>query len=111
MPRRGDRLTVLSAFTGLGGLDLGLEAAGFEHVGCIEKDEIARRSLKKNRGDCWHLLEPGDISVLAETLTPRKLGLTKGELSVLAGGPPCQPFSKAAQWSASARTGLEDVRS
>jgi DNA (cytosine-5)-methyltransferase 1 len=30
---------------------------------------------------------------------------------VLAGGPPCQPFSKAAQWSALARTGLEDVRS
>jgi len=111
MPRRGDRLTVLSAFTGLGGLDLGLEAAGFEHVGCIEKDETARRSLKQNRGDSWHLLEPSDISLLARSLTPEQLGLEPRELSLLAGGPPCQPFSKAAQWSASARTGLEDVRS
>jgi DNA (cytosine-5)-methyltransferase 1 len=111
MTQRGDRLTVLSAFTGLGGLDLGLEAAGFEHVGCIEKDETARRSLKQNRGDSWHLLEPADISLLAGTLTPEEVGLKPRELSVLAGGPPCQPFSKAAQWSASARTGLEDARS
>ncbi|HLX89896.1 MAG TPA: DNA cytosine methyltransferase [Acidimicrobiales bacterium] len=111
MPREADRLTALSAFTGLGGLDLGLEAAGFHHVGCIEKDDTARRSLKQNRGESWPLLEPGDISVLARTLTPGQLGLKQGELSVLAGGPPCQPFSKAAQWSASARTGLEDVRS
>jgi DNA (cytosine-5)-methyltransferase 1 len=56
-------------------------------------------------------LEPGDISVLAQTLAPEQVGLKPKELSVLAGGPPCQPFSKAAQWSASARTGLEDVRS
>lgn len=111
MPKSGDRLTALSAFTGLGGLDLGLEAAGFEHVGCIEKDETARLSLKQNRGDSWPLLEPADISVLAHSLTPAQLGLKQRELSVLAGGPPCQPFSKAAQWSASARTGLEDVRS
>lgn len=111
MPPRGDRLTALSAFTGLGGLDLGLEAAGFEHVGCIEKDETARLSLKQNRGDSWPLLEPTDISVLAQSLTPAQLGLKRRELSVLAGGPPCQPFSKAAQWSASARTGLEDIRS
>jgi DNA (cytosine-5)-methyltransferase 1 len=109
--RRGDRLTVLSAFTGLGGLDLGLEAAGFHHVGCIEKDQTARLSLKQNRGDSWPLLEPRDIGVLAQTLIPRQLGLRQRELSVLAGGPPCQPFSKAAQWSASARTGLEDMRS
>lgn len=111
MPGHAERLTALSAFTGLGGLDLGLEAAGFEHVGCIEKDETARRSLKQNRGDSWPLLEPGDVSVLARTLTPEQFGLQRRELSILAGGPPCQPFSKAAQWSASARTGLEDVRS
>lgn len=107
----GDRLTVLSAFTGLGGLDLGLEAAGFEHVGCIEKDDTARRSLKANRGTDWPLLDPSDVTLLARSLTPSELGLQSRELSVLAGGPPCQPFSKAAQWSASARTGLEDVRS
>jgi len=104
-------LTVLSAFSGLGGLDLGLEAAGFSHMGCIEHDEWAQRSLKANRGDEWPLLDPGDITVLASRLRPSTLSLKRRELGLLAGGPPCQPFSKAAQWSAAARVGLDDVRS
>ena len=104
-------MTVLSAFSGLGGLDLGLEAASFIHVGCIEYDEWARRSLKANRGDEWPLLDPGDISVLAPRMRPSTLGLKQRDLGLLAGGPPCQPFSKAAQWSAAARVGLDDVRS
>lgn len=101
----------LSVFSGLGGLDLGLEAAGYEHVGLVERDEDARRSLKRNRGDSWDLLEPGDVSALVDSLAPEDLGLKRRELAILAGGPPCQPFSKAAQWSASARAGLDDVRS
>jgi DNA (cytosine-5)-methyltransferase 1 len=102
---------VLSAFSGLGGLDLGLEAAGFEHIGCVENDESARRSLKLNRQADWALLDPGDISLLATSLKPSDVGVEPRQLSVLAGGPPCQPFSKAAQWSDSARKGLADVRS
>ena len=104
-------MTVLSAFSGLGGLDLGLEAAGFRHVGCIEQDDIARRSLKANRSDDWLLLDPGDITLLAKTLDPSMLGIKRRELGLLAGGPPCQPFSKAAQWSTAARVGLRDTRS
>jgi DNA (cytosine-5)-methyltransferase 1 len=104
------RLTVLSAFSGLGGLDLGLEAAGFEHVGCIEVDDTAQRSIKANRS-IWKLLEPGDIATVAASLKPAELGLDQGELTLLAGGPPCQPFSKAAQWSKTARNGMNDDRS
>jgi DNA (cytosine-5)-methyltransferase 1 len=104
-------VTVLSAFSGLGGLDLGLEAAGFSHMGCIEHDEWARRSIKANRGDEWRLLDPSDITILANRLRPSTLGIKRRELGLLAGGPPCQPFSKAAQWSAAARVGLDDVRS
>lgn len=59
----------------------------------------------------WRLLDPGDISLLARSLNPEQLGLVRRDLSVLAGGPPCQPFSKAAQWSAAARVGLNDARS
>lgn len=101
--------TVLSTFTGAGGLDLGLERARFRVVGCIEIDDLARESVRRNRPR-WVLLEPGDIRKVAGALTPNALGLRRRELGLLAGGPPCQPFSKAAQWSKNGRSGLADGR-
>jgi site-specific DNA-cytosine methylase len=68
-------------------MDLGLEAAGFRHLGCIELDETARNSLKANRDGVWKLLEPGDISLLGRELQPSDLGLTQGDLGVLAVSP------------------------
>lgn len=106
----GPELTCLSAFSGLGGMDLGLEAAGFRHVGLIEWDECARRSLKANRSGVWPLLEPGDIEAVASELRPQDLDLRVGELDLLVGAPPCQPYSKAAQWTRGSRQGLGDRR-
>lgn len=108
-PRRRAKPTVLSAFTGAGGLDLGLRKAGFRNVGCIERDEQARQTIKAN--NLGPLLSPGDIVEVAKSLTPKALGLRVRELSVLTGAPPCQPFSKAAQWAHSGRAGLKDERS
>lgn len=104
------RPTVLSAFTGAGGLDLGLECAGFETIGVIERDRVARETIQLNRPG-WRILEPYDLLQLAPLLTPEALGLSRGELDILAGGPPCQPFSKAAQWTMRAMAGLRDPRS
>ena len=104
------RPTYLSLFSGIGGLDLGLESAGFQLVGSVEADEVARRSLKANRGDGWYQIPPHDIRALAQTLEPADLGLEIGDLDLIAGAPPCQPFSKAAQWSQTSRTGLNDDR-
>ena len=39
----------LSAFAGCGGLDLGLESAGFRVVATIENDPTARATLRLNR--------------------------------------------------------------
>lgn len=104
-----DTLTVLSAFSGVGGLDLGLEAAGFEMLGCIENDPIARRSLELNRKDWW-VLDPPDIEGVAATLRPPDLGLARGQLTLLCGAPPCQPYSKAAMWKDEAWVGFADDR-
>ena len=104
------RLLCLSAFSGIGGLDLGLERAGFTIVGGIENDAAARHSLSFNRPRLRYL-EPHDINEVARNLLPRDLGIEEGELALLAAGPPCQPFSKAAQWSATGARGLRDVRS
>jgi DNA (cytosine-5)-methyltransferase 1 len=101
--------SALSAFSGLGGLDLGLERAGFDVVGCIESDPIARRSLKANR-DTWQILDMADIEHAARSLRPRHLGLSPGELTLLAGAPPCQPYSKAAMWSVESWNGFNDPR-
>ena len=103
------RPTLLSTFTGAGGLDLGLERAGFEVLGCIEIDAIARETLGANR-PAWRILEPHNITELASELRPRDLGLRPGQLALLAGGPPCQPYSKAAQWSPNGRSGTRDPR-
>jgi DNA (cytosine-5)-methyltransferase 1 len=101
--------TLLSAFTGAGGLDLGFEAAGFEVIGCIERDSPSLRTLGENRPS-WRLLEPRDIVSVALTLKPKDLGISPGDLAILTAGPPCQPFSKAAQWSTNGRSGLDDPR-
>ena len=101
--------TLLSAFTGAGGLDLGLEAAGFTPVACIERDATAVATLKRNRPD-WTVSEPEDIEDALVRLTPNAVGLRRLQLDLLAGGPPCQPSSKAAQWAHSSRRGLDDPR-
>lgn len=101
--------TLLSAFSGLGGLDLGFKRAGFRIVGSIEFDPIARASLLAN----WprhRLIQPHDVTLVAKKLKPVDVGLRRKELDVLAGGPPCQPFSKAAQWSHKAMRGMRDPR-
>lgn len=90
---------VVSCFTGCGGMDLGLEAVGFEHVAAFEHNEIFCKTLRKNR-PAWNVFGPpyhsGDVSKfeeIAEALAP----LVKRPFDgVFVGGPPCQPFSIAA---------------
>lgn len=101
--------TVLSLFTGAGGLDLGLEVAGFEPMLCVEVDEDSRATLKKNRPG-WRLADPGDIHLLEPNEVLRQAGIKSGELQLLAGGPPCQPFSKSAYWSNGSGSRLQDPR-
>ncbi|MFG2044001.1 DNA cytosine methyltransferase [Dactylosporangium sp. NPDC048998] len=101
--------SVLSLFTGAGGLDLGLEVAGFDTVACLEIDPVCADTLRENRPS-WKQLDSGDVTVAAEMVRPMDLGLKVGQLDLIAGGPPCQPFSIAAQWANSGRRGMDDDR-
>ena len=102
-------MKVLSLFTGAGGLDLGLERAGFEIAGCVEADADCRGTLRINRPE-WSLLEPGDIHAHRPSDILSAFGLSTEEPTLLAGGPPCQPFSKSGQWRHGEALRMSDPR-
>ncbi|ABA87679.1 DNA cytosine C5-methyltransferase, M.Sac I family [Syntrophotalea carbinolica DSM 2380] len=101
-------LKTISLYTGAGGLDLGLEAAGFETTVAVEIDKWACQTLCHNRPN-WNPIEEDIHNVSCATLSEIG-GFNSGEASLLIGGPPCQPFSKAAYWVKGDTKRLDDPR-
>jgi DNA (cytosine-5)-methyltransferase 1 len=99
------RPTLVSLFTGIGGLDVGLERAGFEVVAAVEHNKAAREVLSRLRPE-WPLLSEPDACALTEADWLEHLGRTGVDL--LAGGPPCQPFSHAASWARPASAFIDE---
>jgi DNA (cytosine-5)-methyltransferase 1 len=73
-------------FTGAGGLALGTAAAGFRHLALIERDARACQTLRLNHRRYFRDAEifEGDI---------REYDYRWEGVDLVAGGPPCQPFS------------------
>lgn len=94
MPRRKIKNAVISLFTGAGGMDLGLEEAGFNTAVCVEFNPIFRETIKKNKPE-WRPIDEfnGDITKISTKLILEKAGLKVGEAALVVGGAPCQPFS------------------
>ena len=99
---------VISLFTGVGGLDFGFEAAGFETAVAVEIDATACKTLRLNRR--WPILE-GDIHDFASKTILKAANLKVGEADILIGGPPCQPFSRSSYWLNGDALRLDDPRS
>lgn len=93
----------IELFAGAGGLALGLEQAGFEHIGLVEFNKAAADTLKINRPN-WNVLCE-DVELVASRDLEKEFNIKKGQLDLLSGGAPCQSFSYAGK-----RLGLEDVR-
>jgi len=93
----------IELFAGAGGLALGLEQAGFEHIGLIEFEVNAANTLKTNRPE-WNVLCE-DVEKVAARDLEKEFNVNKYELDLLSGGAPCQSFSYAGK-----RLGLDDVR-
>ncbi len=93
----------IELFAGAGGLALGLEQAGFEHVGLIEFDKSAANTLIFNRPQ-WNVLCE-DIALVSQRNLEKEFNILRGQLDLLSGGAPCQSFSYAGK-----RLGLQDIR-
>lgn len=96
-------LTSIELFAGAGGLALGLEQAGFNHIGLVEIDKSAVDTLRYNRPK-WNVLCE-DVEIVASRDLEKEFNIKKYDLDLLSGGAPCQSFSYAGK-----RLGLEDVR-
>ena len=92
-----DVFNTVELFAGGGGLALGLEKAGFNHILINEIDKNSCQTLKNNRPN-WNVIEK-DI----KNINWKDYNLKN--ISLVSGGFPCQAFSHSGL-----RLGLEDTR-
>ena len=104
----------LSVFSGAGGLDAGLEDAGWRCRYATDFDKLAVSTLEMNRGVRLPsgrkalqetFIEHADIRNLSARDIASKAGFRKGSVPLMAGGPPCQSWSSAGH-----QQGLNDPR-
>jgi len=97
IPGGTDRREVWSFFSGAMGLDLGLEAAGLAATLANEIDPVYSRTIRANRPNL-DLLECDVSGLTGDGL--RNERRFDGEVFLMAGGPPCQPFSSGGRRAA-----------
>lgn len=115
--------SAISLFSGAGGLDLGIEAAGFRTVSAVEWDEDAADTMEKNaptyfpelrevvRADLYPLVTGSGGGVTTRDIL--RAGGLRGSArpDLLVGGPPCVAFSKSGFWLDWKRDGVDPAAS
>ena len=84
-------LKIIDVFAGEGGLSEGLTEAGFHSLFASEIVPVYAQTYKKNHP--FSLVKTADIRSLNPDQIRDELGIERGELDLIAGGPPCQGFS------------------
>lgn len=84
-------MRAVELFAGAGGLGMGITLAGFESLAVVEWDKWACDTVRENQRRGFPLvrewpLHEGDVRAIDWSSVPK-------DIDLLAGGPPCQPFS------------------
>ncbi|NLB19153.1 MAG: DNA cytosine methyltransferase, partial [Syntrophomonadaceae bacterium] len=86
--------TCIDAFCGAGGLSLGLQQAGYDIVLSFDNDPKCIETHDLNVGTFFrHKAYLDSIESIINRNLLKVANLNKGDLFLLAGGPPCQGFS------------------
>lgn len=90
------QLTAISLFSGAGGMDIGVQQAGFNILSCLELDKNCCETLRENisRQGRNTVVYEGDIKQFTPEQILDDLDYKPGEVDLLFGGPPCQAFSQ-----------------
>lgn len=78
-------------FAGAGGLALGVELAGFESAKIVEWDRWACDTMRENKAKGYPLV--ADWNVVESDVRAVDWSSITEPIDLVAGGPPCQPFS------------------
>jgi DNA (cytosine-5)-methyltransferase 1 len=84
--------TAIDLFCGCGGISLGLEMAGFSVLAGIDIEKKYLKTFIHNFPHARAICD--DLRKIEADNLLSSLGLKRGELDLLVGGPPCQGFSK-----------------
>lgn len=87
------KYTCIDSFCGAGGLALGLIRAGFDIVLSFDNDPNCIATMQRNSDYFHHKAECMGIEDILAGNILKNTGIKRGELFLLAGGPPCQGFS------------------
>ena len=92
-------IPIIDLFAGAGGLGIGAVKAGCDLRLSVELDAVAHQTLQQNTESHGGTALRGDVRDISGQELRELAGLSRKDTLIVAGGPPCQPFSKASYWT------------
>jgi len=86
-----NEFNMIDLFAGAGGLSEGLREAGFNSLYANEIKYCYSKTYAANHKNS--IIDQRDIREVDASVVRKRLGVKRGELDLIAGGPPCQGFS------------------